>query len=57
MWDTYGNKDGNELEALSHSEKPWREARIGLGEDERGDSVIRTETMKTYYRSIYSGDL
>lgn len=56
VWDTYGDKDGNELEALSHSEEPWIEARKGLKEDERGDSVIEPKTMKAFYKSIYAGD-
>lgn len=57
VWETYGDKDGNELEALSHSEKPWKEARVNLDEDERGNVKIKPETMRAFYRSIYSGDL
>lgn len=57
VWETYGNKDGNELEALSHSEKPWKESRVNLGEDERGNVKIKPGTMRAFYRSIYSGDL
>lgn len=56
VWDTYGDKDGNELEALSHSEKPWKEARDGLSEDERGQRVIDPQSMRKFYQSIYSGD-
>lgn len=55
VWDTYGDKDGNELEALSHSEKPWKEARTNLNEEERGDVKINPETMKSFYLSIYAG--
>lgn len=57
VWETYGNKDGNELEALSHSEKPWKEARVNLNEEERGNVKIDPNTMKAFYRSIYSGDI
>ena len=57
VWETYGDKDGNELEALSHSEKPWKEARVNLDEDERGNAIISPKTMKAFYRSIYSGDI
>lgn len=57
VWETYGNKDGNELEALSHSEKPWKEARVNLNEEERGNVKINPNTMKAFYRSIYSGDI
>lgn len=56
VWDTYGDKSGNELEALSHSERPWKEARINLNEDERGHVKISPETMRVFYLSIYSGD-
>lgn len=56
VWATYGDKDGNELEALSHIELPWRNARRGLEEDQRGSSLIDTEDMKNYYLSIYKGD-
>lgn len=56
VWDTYGDKSGNALEALSHTERPWKEARINLGEDERGNVKISPETMRVFYLSIYSGD-
>lgn len=56
VWDTYGSKDGNELEALSHSEKPWRSARIGLKAEDRGMVAITPEAMKDYYRTVYVGD-
>lgn len=29
VWETYGDHTGNALEALSHSEPPWIEARVG----------------------------
>lgn len=53
VWDTYGDKDGNELEAISHTEKPWVEARGGIGEFEPSTTVIEPETMKEFYLSIY----
>lgn len=56
VWDTYGGKDGNELEALSHSEEPWIVARRGLKEDERGKVIIKPKVMRSFYRSIYAGD-
>lgn len=55
VWKTYGNHTGNALEALSHSEPPWIEARIGYRADERCNVPISVESMKRYYRSIYSG--
>lgn len=56
VWLTYGDKSANELEALTHSEEPWKKARIGLGETEASHNVINAEDMKNYYASIYIGD-
>lgn len=55
VWQTYGDHTGNALEALSHSELPWIEARTGYGPDERCSVPISVESMKKYYRSIYLG--
>lgn len=54
--ETYGDLSGNELEALTHSETPWIEARTGYDEDESCNVQIKSETMKNYYKSIYIGD-
>ena len=43
------------LEALSHSEPPWIEARAGYSPDERCNVRISPEAMKRYYSSIYLG--
>lgn len=56
VWDTYGENTGNALEALSHRELPWIEARRGYEPDERCSVVISPETMAAYYKSIYIGD-
>ena len=56
VWDTYGDKTGNALEALSHREPPWREARRGYGPNENCSIVISPQAMSSYYRSIYCGD-
>lgn len=56
VWETYGDHTGNALEALSNSEQPWLEARIGYDLDEHSNVKISVETMKKYYASIYSGD-
>ena len=55
VWDTYGMKSGNSLEALTHREEPWLEGRVGCNENENGSTVIKPETMKKYYKSIYIG--
>ena len=56
VWDTYGEKTGNALEALSHREIPWIEARRGYSDTEKCTVVISPESMKKYYRSIFSGE-
>lgn len=56
VWMTYGDKTANELEALTHSETPWKNARKGLDETEPSDNEILAEDMREYYLSIYSGD-
>lgn len=53
VWDTYGDKTGNALEMLSHTEDPWIEARRGYGVNERCNVVISPESMRKYYKSIY----
>ena len=55
VWETYGDHTGNALEALSHSEPPWIEARAGYAPDERCNVRISPEAMKRYYSSIYLG--
>ena len=55
VWDTYGEQTGNALEALTHRELPWMEARKGYRPDERCTVVISPATMALYYKSIYCG--
>lgn len=55
VWETYGDHTGNALEALSHSEPPWIEARVGYAPNERCNVPISVESMKRYYSSIYLG--
>lgn len=58
VWITYGEKSANELEALTHTEMPWRMARnrAGASEGERCNELISADDMANYYRSIYVGD-
>ena len=55
VWETYGDRTGNALEALTHREAPWIEARKGYSENERCTVVISPESIKRYYKSIYLG--
>ena len=56
VWKTYGDKNGDELEAISHTEDPWIKARKGLSEDERGNNKIDPKIMISFYKSIYTGE-
>lgn len=51
IWDSYGGYTADELEYLTHSEKPWKEAREGLGTFDSSNRVISKETMKEFYRN------
>jgi uncharacterized phage-associated protein len=48
----YGDKDAQWLSDLTHMEDPWKLARAGLSDGERGESVITTESMAEYYSSL-----
>ena len=48
----YGDKDPQWLSNLTHIEKPWRSARKGLAEGERGGAIITKESMLEYYSSL-----
>ncbi|MBI3335487.1 MAG: SocA family protein [Candidatus Portnoybacteria bacterium] len=49
VWKAYGKLDAGYLEMLTHSEKPWREARRGLQNHESSGNEISLESMKNYY--------
>ena len=44
-----GDKSAQWLSDLSHSEQPWRDARVGMAENERGNRIIELNAMKTFY--------
>jgi uncharacterized phage-associated protein len=48
----YGKKDPQWLSRLTHMEKPWQDARVGLAPGERGNRVISKESIVEYYSSI-----
>lgn len=51
VWNAYGNRSAYDLERLTHSEDPWKEARIGLSPDESSHNVIEKDSMRKYYSS------
>ena len=54
--DRYGKMRGVELVALTHSEAPWRDARMraGLHPTERGNAQIRRDSMAEYYSGLFN---
>lgn len=53
VYNTYGSFDGGELERLTHSEKPWQEAREGMTPLQPGTRAISTATMCAFYGERY----
>lgn len=51
----YGEFTGLQLERLTHSERPWLEARGGLPPDSPSHNVISHASMKDYYRARMNG--
>lgn len=50
--DYYGNKSSQWLSDLTHMEDPWRKARRGIPDDQRGNCEITHEAMAEYYSSL-----
>lgn len=49
IYDVYGNYSGNELERMTHSEKPWQEARKGLLPSQFSRNELSDEIIMDYY--------
>ncbi|MEE0136997.1 Panacea domain-containing protein [Fusobacterium ulcerans] len=56
VWETYGEYDGQQLEALTHEETPWLNARKGLGKWDSSNNKISSEDMQKFYLEQYIGD-
>jgi uncharacterized phage-associated protein len=50
----YGDKTAQWLSDLTHAETPWKQARQGLSDAERGTKEITTASMAEYYSGIPS---
>ena len=53
VYRTYAKFDGSQLESLTHSELPWKEARGNLAPYEICNNPISLETMRNYYGEKY----
>lgn len=49
IWNVYGKLDAGYLEMLTHSEKPWQDARSGLQSYENSENEITPKSMKSFY--------
>lgn len=49
VWNVYGKLDAGYLELLTHSEKPWQEAREGLQNYENSENEISLKSIKDFY--------
>lgn len=54
VWNIYGKYDGAFLEALTHSELPWQQARVGLDAGDPSRREITPESMRAFYASKVS---
>jgi uncharacterized phage-associated protein len=55
VMDTYGVLSAYELERMTHSEDPWKDARLGLPPDEASTVAIPAEAMARFYHSRLNG--
>lgn len=52
--ETYGGFSAKHLENMTHSERPWIEARKGLPPEARSSEPISKHVMTEFYRSLYT---
>ncbi|APT93764.1 prophage ps3 protein 01 [Corynebacterium phocae] len=50
----YADLSGQQLSDLSHSERPWREAREGVPEGAKSGSKVSLDVMQEYYSGIHA---
>lgn len=49
VWDVYGSYSGNQLEAFSHREDPWIQARKGLSSEESSHVQLSDRVIFEYF--------
>jgi len=50
--ESYGNKSAQWLSDQTHSEEPWKSARIGLSNSDRGNNIITLDSIIEFYSSL-----
>lgn len=53
VYRTYSEFSGDQLERLTHSEQPWKDARGDVKPWENSHAVITCEAMRRYYKEKY----
>jgi len=48
----YGKMSSQQLSDLTHKEEPWRDARAGIGANQRGDEEITHAALAEYYDKV-----
>lgn len=51
--DSYGSFTAKKLEAMTHAERPWIEARGGRAPEERCEELISKASILGYYKDVY----
>jgi uncharacterized phage-associated protein len=54
VMEAYGDFSARRLEAMTHNEDPWRQARGALAPDCASQAVIPKDHMKTFYAALYA---
>ena len=52
VWNTYKHLDGEQLEALTHSEQPWQIARQDIPLFQPSNNVISCDSMRSFYKKV-----
>ncbi|MEV0359136.1 type II toxin-antitoxin system antitoxin SocA domain-containing protein [Nocardia sp. NPDC050697] len=50
---SYGHLDAHQLSNLTHTERPWIEAREGVPDGARSNAEISLATMLEYYQGVF----
>lgn len=54
--EVFGGESAVALEIMTHSEKPWIEARGGIPPDEPSNNIISKEITKNFYKAMIEPD-
>ncbi len=52
VWEAYGSFTADELEAISHSEMPWKNARQGISSGDACSNIISNYDILEYYSHL-----